>query len=106
MGWFVKGMSVSNYKRVYVEGGSYFFTVVTYRRQSILTLSESRSILRQIVFDVREQYPFKINAWALLPDHFYCILKLPEDDTDYSKRMGLIKSEFSSQAKSIFYRPE
>ena len=97
---------MSNYKRVYVEGGSYFFTVVTYRRQPILTHFESRRILRQVVIEVREQYPFKINAWVLLPDHFHCIWTLPEGDADYSKRMGLIKSEFSSRAKSLFYRSE
>jgi putative transposase len=38
---------MSNYRRAKTPGGSYFFTVVTYRRQPLLTLAESRVILRE-----------------------------------------------------------
>jgi len=37
----------------------------------------------------------------LLPDHMHCIWKLPNGDTDYSKRWGLIKKEFTGRAKNL-----
>lgn len=86
------------------EGGTYFFTVVTYRRQKIFSLQESRRILRNVIVDVRQKQPFKIDAWVLLPDHLHCIWTLPTQDSDFSKRWGLIKANFSKQAKGLFHR--
>jgi putative transposase len=34
-------------------------------------------------------------AFVLLPEHFHCIWKLPEQDCDYSIRFGRIKKEFT-----------
>ena len=56
-----------------MSGGKFFFTVVTYRRRKILTEPESRYILRQVVDEVRRQYPFFVDAWVLLPDHLHCL---------------------------------
>jgi len=79
---------MSQYHRARTEGGSYFFTVVTYRRQSLLTHPESRKLLREIVQQVRQEYPFVINAWVLMPDHLHCVWTLPSGDSDYSSGGG------------------
>ncbi len=97
---------MSQYHRVRMEGGSYFFTVVTYRRQPLLTQPESRQILREVVQQVRQEYPFVIDAWVLLPEHMHCIWTLPPGDSDYSKRWGLIKAGFSKRARDLFRRDE
>ena len=97
---------MSNYKRSKTPGASYFFTVVTYKRQEILTHPESRKILRKIILDVKKEYPFKIDAWVLLPEHIHSIWTLPTGDHDFSKRWGLIKAGFSSHAKTLFHHPE
>jgi putative transposase len=75
---------MSNYRRAKTPGGSYFFTVVTYRRQPLLTLAESRVILREMVREARRNHPFTIDAWVLLPEHPHCIWTLPLGDADYS----------------------
>jgi putative transposase len=36
-------------------------------------------------------------AYCILPDHIHFIWTLPEDDSDYSTRIGLIKAKFSKQ---------
>ncbi len=69
----------------------YFFTVVSYRRQKILCDFVIRQALRQAIIKTREKYPFKIDAWVLLPDHLHCVWTLPEGDTDFSIRWALIK---------------
>lgn len=82
---------MSRYRRTHNKGTSYFFTVVTYRRQQILCDLQIRTALRQAIKTVREKYPFKIEAWVLLPDHLHCIWTLPPDDVNYSFRWGMIK---------------
>jgi REP element-mobilizing transposase RayT len=42
-----------NYRRAFVEGASYFFSVVTYGRLPVLTRDESRAILHDAWLDVR-----------------------------------------------------
>lgn len=99
-------INMSNYRRSKTPGGCYFFTVVTYKRQCLLTHPEARQILREVINKVKEEYPFKIDAWVLLPEHIHCIWTLPAGDYDFSKRWGLIKAGFSNQAKSFFYRTD
>ncbi len=79
------------YRRFYQTGGTYFFTVVTDKRQKILTDETVRSALRQAVMTVRERYPFEIEAWVLMPDHLHTIWHLPENDAAYSERWRQIK---------------
>ncbi len=62
-----------NYRRAFVPGGSFFFTVVTYKRQYILTKPKSLEILRYVVNDVKREHPFTIDGWVLLPEHIHCI---------------------------------
>ncbi len=91
---------MSNYRRARTYGGTYFFTVVTYNRQRFLTDDPVRTMLRSAIETTRNQFPFTINAWILLPNHLHCIWTLPENDHNYSKRWGIIKARFSKQAKA------
>jgi putative transposase len=88
-----------NYRRAKIEGGTYFFTVVTDRRKKILCLTESRRVLCNTIIEVKKDYPFSIDAWVLLPDHIHCIWTLPRHDCDFSKRWGLIKARFTKRVK-------
>ncbi len=97
---------MSRYRRTNTPGGTYFFTVVTYRRREILTEPESRTILREVIKEVKQKYPFTVDAWILLPDHLHSIWTLPPGDIEYPKRWGMIKAGFSKQAKSLFHRQE
>lgn len=76
-------------------GSTYFFTLVSFRRQPILCLPPIRSELRLAIQNVRVTRPFNIEAWVLMPDHLHCIWTLPQGDTDYSTRWALIKNAVS-----------
>lgn len=86
---------MSRYRRSNIPGCSYFFTVVTYRRQPILCEEPLRNALRDALITVRRKWPFTIDAWVLLPDHLHCIWTLPPGDADFSTRWGLIKRQVS-----------
>ena len=89
-----------NYKRARF-GSTYFFTVITYQRRKFLCLEPCRTILRDVIAQTREAYPFTIEAIVLLPDHLHCIWSLPENDTNYSMRWGFIKKEFTKGARDV-----
>ncbi len=58
------------YRRSQTAGATYFFTVVSYRRQGILCETRIRKALRDAIAKVRGKRPFEIDAWVLLPDAF------------------------------------
>jgi len=88
------------YRRAFISGGSWFFTVVTNQRRPFLTQSENIEILREAFKQVREKHPFTINAIVIMPDHLHCILSLPSDDSNFSTRWRLIKTWFTKHSDS------
>jgi putative transposase len=82
------------YRRTKLAGGSYFFTVNLANRSSGL-LVDAIEILRDAVRAVRQNHPFDILAWVVLPDHMHTIWELPEGDGDCATRWMLIKAGFS-----------
>ena len=85
---------MTNYRRAFLAGGTYFFTVnLADRRASLLT--EHIGLLRAAFRYTRERHPFAIEAIVVLPDHLHAIWSLPEDDADFPKRWQLIKATFS-----------
>ncbi|HMD89333.1 MAG TPA: transposase [Anaerolineaceae bacterium] len=83
------------YRRSLLQGGTFFFTVVTCHRQPILVSPEARSILHMALDKVNLRFPFVIDAICLLPGHIHCIWTLPEGDTNYAIRWGEIKKRFT-----------
>ncbi len=76
---------MSNYRRVRVPGGTYFFTVNLLERR--------RRLLVDRVDDLRASFraahrarPFEVIAIVVLPDHLHCLWRLPDGDTDNANR--------------------
>ena len=84
--------TMSNYRRVYIFGSTYFFTVnVLDRKRTDLTSPTFRQALREGIERARLTLPFKMNACVLMPDHIHCIWTLPQDEANYSARWAIIK---------------
>ncbi len=86
---------MSDYIREKLEGGEYFFTLVTFDRRPFLTSPLARRILRVTWKEVQERHRFEVRAICLLPDHIHCIWRLPEEDNNFSKRWMSIKAIFT-----------
>jgi REP element-mobilizing transposase RayT len=86
---------MTGYRRNFVAGGSFFFTVnLAERRLGLLTqhIDELRSAFRE----TRRHHPFTIDAVvAVPPDHLHTVWTLPDADADFAMRWRLIKSAFS-----------
>jgi putative transposase len=83
------------YRRNFVGGGTYFFTVTLADRAS-RTLVDHIDALRTAFQTVQHAHPFVIDAVVILPDHFHVVMTLPQDDANFSTRLRLIKSRFTS----------
>lgn len=97
---------MSRYRRATASNASYFFTVVTHRRQAILCDEPIRHALRSAIESVRSKRPFSIDAWVLLPDHLHCIWTLPEGDADFSTRWMMIKRAVSIACGERYHRTD
>ena len=82
------------YRRTWVPGGTYFFTVNLANRSQTL-LVDYVEILREAFRKVKCQHPFQIDAIVILPDHLHTLWTLPPEDADYATRWMLIKGGFS-----------
>jgi len=97
--------SMSNYRRVKIEGAWYFFTVVTYKRRAFLTDDSVRPILKKALRQVKTDRFFETPAFCLMPNHLHCIWQMPPDDCDYSTRWSIIKRLFSKTYIAAGGRP-
>lgn len=67
------GNPMATFRRAMVPGGTWFFTLATFRRQPLLALPEIVSATRDAIRAVRAELPFEGVAWVLLPDHLHTV---------------------------------
>jgi putative transposase len=85
---------MTDYRRNFMAGGSFFFTVnLAERRLRLLT--EHIEELRAAFRETRRRHPFTIDAMVVLHDHLHAVWTLPEGDANFATRWWLIKSKFS-----------
>ena len=83
------------YRRTFLRGGSFFFTVVTEQRRPLFASADAVEGLRMAFRAVRSTRPFEVDAMVVLPDHLHCIWTLPPGDADFATRWRLIKTWFT-----------
>jgi putative transposase len=86
---------MTDYRRAYAPGATWFFTVNLAERQGNHLLVERIDSLRAAFGYVKQRHPFRMDAAVVLPDHLHCIWTLPPGDADFSMRWNLLKSHFS-----------
>jgi putative transposase len=82
------------YRRNFVTGGTFFFTVALEDRTS-RALTDHIDALRGAVRQTQHSQPFTIDAIVILPDHLHMVMTLPDGDADYPNRWRLIKRRFT-----------
>lgn len=86
--------AMSEYRRLFVPGGTYFFTLNLKDRSSDM-LVRHVDLLRASWRDVQRTQPFETLAAVVLPDHLHLVLALPPEDSDFPARLRLLKSGFT-----------
>ena len=72
------------YRRSKTQGSTFFFTVVTYRRNKMLCYEANVALIKEAFLYMTTHHPFRIRAFVLHPNHIHCLWTLPEDDNNYS----------------------
>jgi putative transposase len=88
------------YRRNFVAGGTYFFTVTILDRRSRV-LVDHLDALRAAFRATRRASPFTIDAIVVLPDHLHIVMTLPAGDADYTNRWRLIKRRFTNALTKV-----
>jgi putative transposase len=88
------------YRRAFVPGGSFFFTLVPAGRKPVLADAEAVAVLRAAFRNVMAKRPSRIDAMVVLPDHLHCIWTLPPPDSDFATRWRLVKTWFTKHRGS------
>ena len=81
---------MANYKRIFLDGYSYFITVVTHQRNPILI--DNLELLRSAFKNSKSKYEYRIEAIVILPDHFHMIIS-PQNALEYPKIVSAIKRD-------------
>ena len=90
---------MSRYRRNFIAGGTFFFTVKLAHPQSRLLVAHI-DLLRAAYAVTQKRYPFRTVAICVMPNHLHAVWTLPPDDADYSLRWRLIKTRFSAHFPS------
>lgn len=90
---------MSNYKRIFLDGYSYYITIVTYERNPILL--HNISLLRESFTYAKTKFRFTLNEIVILPDHLHMIVTVSEAK-DYPKIISSMKRYFSQNCEDRF----
>ncbi len=94
-----------SYRRAQSPGATYFFTVITHRRQPLFQSSENIQLLRGAFHQIKQTHPFALEAIAVLPDHLHALWTLPEGDANFSTRWRLIKEYVTRRVDPSYRQP-
>ena len=86
-------------RRAPQEIRTYLITSVTAQRRSLFQATANAELLRQTIFDYREQAKFLLHAFVFMPDHFHAIIT-PAPEVSLEKAVQFIKGGFSFRYKS------
>jgi putative transposase len=95
-----------DYRRVKIKGGTYFLTLVTYNRQKLFFNPNAVQLFYESLNHVRKYHPFSLIAYCILPDHIHLLLRLPDDDSNYSSRISQIKRRYSKSYLANYPVPD
>ena len=85
-------------RRLYLPDVYYFITCVFAKRTAVLGDARHMALFRETLRGAKEAYPFKMTAYAFLPDHFHLLIFLPAT-TNISKLMQSVKWNFTLNYK-------
>ena len=82
------------YRRRYVTGGTFFFTLALADRGTDLLVRHIK-MLGAAFREAHRVRPFRVDAIAVLPEHLHTVITLPPGDAGYPTRWRSIKASFS-----------
>ena len=95
-----------NYIRNQVYGGTYFFTLVTHKREPLFSNDVIFDILMKAIQQTQIRKPFDLIAYCVLFDHLHLLLSLPIEEKTFSQLIRNIKQITTIEMRKQLRRPE
>ena len=89
-----------NFRRYYILGSAVFITQVVQDREPIFRDPKNVSLLRKILYNVKQLHPFSMLGYVFLPDHFHVIIQ-PTGESNFSDIMHSLKPNFTKEYKKL-----
>ena len=91
---------MAEYRRIFLDGYSYYITMVTHTRNPILI--ENIELLRASFRQSMRLYRYRIDAIVVLPDHIHMIIT-PQRAREYPDIIATIKRYFTKHCDPGYY---
>jgi putative transposase len=85
-------------RRYHIPGSAVFITQVVQNREPVFRNPENVGLLREILRNVKELYPFVMLGYVFLLDHFHMIIQ-PMGEGNFSSIMHSLKSNYTREYK-------
>ena len=95
-----------NYIRNQVYGGTFFFTLVTHKREPLFSNDVIFDILMKAIQQTQIRKPFDLIAYCVLFDHLHFLLSLPIEEKTFSQLIRNIKRITTIEMRKQLRRPE
>ncbi|NEO86620.1 MAG: transposase [Spirulina sp. SIO3F2] len=83
------------YRRARIPGSTIFITCITHQRQPLFHNPHNIQLLRRALAQTQQEKPFTVTAAVILPEHLHFLWQLPDQDCNYSARVGRMKVLFT-----------
>jgi putative transposase len=94
---------MTDIRRYYLLNSIVFITSVTHDRKKIFDSTENIDLYWSILEKTKSLQLFELMAHVLLPDHFHWMIKLPQENPNFSKILLGFKGNFTYQYKKIHH---
>ena len=89
---------MTNIRRYYLPDSVVFLTVACHEHQPLLRPEGMKSLLLDVMREVKAEQPFAMLAWVILDDHFHALIR-PEAP-DFSRLIHAVKTRFAHRRKA------
>ena len=88
------------------ERGTYIVTCGTYQKQHVLNTPEKLSLVRNLLFELAEKYEWKLQAWAIMSNHYHFVASSPEDPTSLKKMLSTLHTLSARELNRMSGKPK
>jgi putative transposase len=92
---------MTNIRRYYLPNSIVFITSVTKDRIKIFNSKENMDLYWDVMRKLMLLHLFEMMAYTIMPDHFHWLIKLPQENPNFSKILLSFKGNFTYQYKKI-----
>ena len=89
---------MTNIRRHYIPNSSIFITSVCFQRNPFLKPLGYKTLLLEVMREVKDDQPYLTLGYAILDDHFHWLIR-PDQDQSFSKIMQSVKLRFTRRYK-------